>query len=238
MGEIPIVPSGSWFQSAMVLFTKETSDVCSYHPCSYFPEMIDPTKVVWRLQPVPYIIPRPFNFIRFVESAFNSILLASNMAARLFLYWKKYSHTYYRNITKSMPPIRQNQWTYIILVRDQHATRKPSLLHITSTPKWVDLYHSCTRPPCHPYAKTDGQISTCMPPICQIRWTNSQSQSYITTDGQSVCVSWCRAPSGARDQIFIYCLTLTVLSMRGCPLWREGGSVLYLSQSTVGVYCQ
>jgi hypothetical protein len=27
--------------------------------------------------------------------------------------------------------------------------------------------------------------------LCQ-----SQSQSYITTDGQSVCVSWCQAPSG------------------------------------------
>jgi hypothetical protein len=31
----------------------------------------------------------------------------------------------------------------------------------------------------------------------------SQSQSHITTDGQSVSKSWCRAPSGAHDQIFI-----------------------------------
>jgi hypothetical protein len=31
----------------------------------------------------------------------------------------------------------------------------------------------------------------------------SQSQSHIATDGQSVSKSWCRAPSGAHDQIFI-----------------------------------
>jgi hypothetical protein len=31
----------------------------------------------------------------------------------------------------------------------------------------------------------------------------SQSQSHFTTDGQSVSPSWCRAPSGAHDQIFI-----------------------------------
>jgi hypothetical protein len=30
-----------------------------------------------------------------------------------------------------------------------------------------------------------------------------QSQSHVTTDGQSVSPSWCRAPSGAHDQIFI-----------------------------------
>jgi hypothetical protein len=31
----------------------------------------------------------------------------------------------------------------------------------------------------------------------------SESQSHFTTDSQSVCLSWCRAPSGAHDQIFI-----------------------------------
>jgi hypothetical protein len=30
-----------------------------------------------------------------------------------------------------------------------------------------------------------------------------QSQSYIATDGQSISKSWCRAPSGTHDQIFI-----------------------------------
>jgi hypothetical protein len=29
------------------------------------------------------------------------------------------------------------------------------------------------------------------------------SQSHIATDGQSVCLSWCQAPSGAHDQILI-----------------------------------
>jgi hypothetical protein len=38
----------------------------------------------------------------------------------------------------------------------------------------------------------------------------SQSQSHITTDGQSVSKSWYRAPSGAHDQIFI-CLTVMFL---------------------------
>jgi NAD-specific glutamate dehydrogenase len=33
--------------------------------------------------------------------------------------------------------------------------------------------------------------------------TISQSQSYTATDGQSVSKSWCRAPSGADDQILI-----------------------------------
>jgi hypothetical protein len=31
----------------------------------------------------------------------------------------------------------------------------------------------------------------------------SQSQSYIATDSQSISKSWCRAPSEAHDQIFI-----------------------------------
>jgi hypothetical protein len=40
---------------------------------------------------------------------------------------------------------------------------------------------------------------------------SSQSQSYIATDGQSVSMSWCRAQSGAHDQIFI-----TVWQLRSC----------------------
>jgi hypothetical protein len=32
--------------------------------------------------------------------------------------------------------------------------------------------------------------------------SQSQSQSDIAADGQSVCLSWCRAPTGAHDQIF------------------------------------
>jgi hypothetical protein len=42
-------------------------------------------------------------------------------------------------------------------------------------------------------------------PLCQ-------SQSHIATDGQSVCLSWCRAPSGAHGQILI-----TVWQLLSCP---------------------
>jgi hypothetical protein len=40
---------------------------------------------------------------------------------------------------------------------------------------------------------------------------SSQSQSYVATDGRSVSKSWCRAPSGAHDQIFI-----NVWQLRSC----------------------
>jgi hypothetical protein len=49
---------------------------------------------------------------------------------------------------------------------------------------------------------------------------------------QSVCLSWCRAPSGAHDQILV-----TVWQFLFCPwgrpLWREGGSVFCESLSAV-----
>jgi hypothetical protein len=52
--------------------------------------------------------------------------------------------------------------------------------------------------------------------------------SHITTDSQSVSqsvsMSWCWAPSGSHDQMFVtvddYCCVFV-----GCPLWREVGSV-------------
>jgi hypothetical protein len=56
----------------------------------------------------------------------------------------------------------------------------------------------------------------------------SQSQSHIATEGQSVSKFWCRAPSGAHDQIFI-----TVWLLRSCFLWsalsdeRTGLSFVY-----------
>jgi hypothetical protein len=31
------------------------------------------------------------------------------------------------------------------------------------------------------------------------------------TDGQSAIMSWCRTPLGAHDQMFVNCLTVTVL---------------------------
>jgi hypothetical protein len=61
-----------------------------------------------------------------------------------------------------------------------------------------------------------------------------QSQSPVTTDGQSVSLSWCRAPSGAHDQMFGTVWQLRVVEV-GRPLWREDGSVIShsLSQSIV-----
>jgi hypothetical protein len=63
-----------------------------------------------------------------------------------------------------------------------------------------------------------------LPASWLIKSKSSQSQSYIATDGRSISKSWCRAPSGAHDQIFI---TLWILwsVFLGRPLWREGGSV-------------
>jgi hypothetical protein len=52
-----------------------------------------------------------------------------------------------------------------------------------------------------------------------------QSQSNIVTDSQLISKSWCRAPSGAHDQIFINVLTVMVLIFVGCLLWREDRSV-------------
>jgi hypothetical protein len=52
-----------------------------------------------------------------------------------------------------------------------------------------------------------------------------QSQSHVTTDGQSVGLSWCRAPSGAHDQIFLLLESYSSVLM-GRPLWRESGSVI------------
>jgi hypothetical protein len=64
----------------------------------------------------------------------------------------------------------------------------------------------------------------------------SPSLSHIATDGQSLCLSWCRAPSGAHDQILVtlwrYCF---VLGGGGRPLWREGGSVFCQSLSVCTV---
>jgi hypothetical protein len=58
--------------------------------------------------------------------------------------------------------------------------------------------------------------------------SQNQSQSHIATDRLSVSKSWCRAPSGAHDQIFI-----TVWQLRYFFLWgalsneRTGVSFVY-----------
>jgi hypothetical protein len=43
----------------------------------------------------------------------------------------------------------------------------------------------------------------------------SESESYVTTDAQPVSLSWNKDPSGSYDQIFITCVTVTVLFLLG-----------------------
>jgi hypothetical protein len=56
--------------------------------------------------------------------------------------------------------------------------------------------------------------------------SQSQSQSHIMNNCQSANLSWCQAPFGAPDQIFITVRELRV-SYMGRLLWREGESVVY-----------
>jgi hypothetical protein len=60
----------------------------------------------------------------------------------------------------------------------------------------------------------------------------SQSQSYVTTDGQSATLSWCQAPSwDLRPDFFLSdCCGFVGV---GCPLWREDGFVFYNVQCTI-----
>jgi hypothetical protein len=59
-----------------------------------------------------------------------------------------------------------------------------------------------------------------------------RSLSHIATDGQSVCLSWCRAPCGAHDQILI-----TVWQLLSCPwegaLSDERTGLSFVSQPAV-----
>jgi hypothetical protein len=63
--------------------------------------------------------------------------------------------------------------------------------------------------------------------------TDCQSQSHFTTDGQSVSPSWCRAQSGAHDQIFILYESYCPVYM-GRPLLTRG-RVCHLSGSVRGL---
>jgi hypothetical protein len=59
------------------------------------------------------------------------------------------------------------------------------------------------------------------------RLSRIDRQSHIATDGQSVCLSWCRAPAGAHDQMF-----LLVWKLLSCPRGEPSltrGRVCHLS---------
>jgi hypothetical protein len=45
-------------------------------------------------------------------------------------------------------------------------------------------------------------LATAVSGLC-CNQSRGQSQSHIATDGLSVCLSWCRAPAGAHDQMFL-----------------------------------
>jgi hypothetical protein len=58
--------------------------------------------------------------------------------------------------------------------------------------------------------------------------SQSQSQSHFATDGRSVSMSGCRAPSGAHDQMFVNSLKVTVLSYL-CALSEERSGLSFVS---------
>jgi hypothetical protein len=60
------------------------------------------------------------------------------------------------------------------------------------------------------------------------------SQSLFATDGQSVSMSWCRAPSGAHDQMVVNCLTVTVLSC-SCVLSDERSDLSFVGHSLISL---
>jgi hypothetical protein len=53
-----------------------------------------------------------------------------------------------------------------------------------------------------------------------------QSQGNVTTDDQSVIPSWCRAPSGAHDQILASVTTVTALWLWGVLSDNRAGPVM------------
>jgi hypothetical protein len=66
--------------------------------------------------------------------------------------------------------------------------------------------------------------------------SQSQSQSYITTDSHSVSMSWCRAQSGTFDQrSYVFLFKVTVLSFGGA-LSDERSGLSFVSLCQYSVY--
>jgi hypothetical protein len=66
------------------------------------------------------------------------------------------------------------------------------------------------------------------------RLRSSQSQCHVTTDGQLASQSWCQAPSGAQDQIFVTVRHLLFCRCGALPLTT--GRVCHLSRSQSAVH--
>jgi hypothetical protein len=62
---------------------------------------------------------------------------------------------------------------------------------------------------------TKDKLCTC--------YTGSVSESYVTTDGQPVSVSWCQAPIWGQRPDFYYCLTVAGLLMWGAFSHERAG---------------
>jgi hypothetical protein len=73
-------------------------------------------------------------------------------------------------------------------------------------------------------------VAACWLPIPS--QSESQNQSHIATDGQSISKSWHHAPSGTHDQIFITLYIYGLVFVKP-PLWREDGSVFCVSRVRV-----
>jgi hypothetical protein len=58
-----------------------------------------------------------------------------------------------------------------------------------------------------------------------LNWIESESESYVTTDGQPASLSWNKAPIwGLRPDLYYLCDSCGFVGL-GRPLWREDGSV-------------
>jgi hypothetical protein len=98
--------------------------------------------------------------------------------------------------------------------------------HLHSLQSYTSIFHSWRL---HIHF---GINCNCMPPHSLRNFVklncSSQSQSHIATDGQSVSTSWCRAPSGAHDQIFIAVWQLRTCFCGAPSLTRRRVCLLYM----------
>jgi hypothetical protein len=116
-----------------------------------------------------------------------------------------------------------------------HLYTHDSELQAVTTPPLTSTIHKSPQHPLNPFqpavfisrslatASNSGDSSASRAQVLSL--------SHIATDGQSVCLSCCPAPSGAHDQMLV-----TVWQFLFCPwgrpLWREGGSVFCQSVSS------
>jgi hypothetical protein len=111
------------------------------------------------------------------------------------------------------------------------------------TPDWISLCHSRRLSPHKQLSNKSSHLQHLGTDRQKTLFTvvgviaSSQSQSHITTDGQSVSMSWCEAHSGTFDQRrFFFFSSNYCLVFLGLTLWREVGSVICQSLSYCCLY--